>query len=424
MYYVQSCTCRDSKLTRLLKGSLGGNHKTLMIACISPSSINMEESLNCLRYANRAKNIENHAVVNLDAGSQLVGTLRAQVKALAGELLGFREKYKDDTENKVFDMDDLRALARGEESETIQIAEGFVTKSPKSANDTSRGSSNNVLKEKVDNEANLKEMKAEIAKLKSKNRQLKSDLKTKSEELFAARAESEYHRMHIEGEDQEGGGDESGNDKDGDEKKREVANKRVFMNRCNEYEREIAQLKKQLANAKAQSAIAVAQREIEDNVTGTPTTATASSSESRELTSPNVLLTSPPRRGRERRRRRTSNAVDNEHNVEESEISKITSKYLKYGNKDQLIVDEDDEENRDEEVEENAYSSEDENETFHTRQSHLNAHVTQLSRGIAAKEELVEQLERSQVKYEVSIDIVKFDGTSLIIFYVVKWTSS
>lgn len=50
---------RDSKLTRLLKGSLGGNHKTLMIACISPSSSNKIESNNTLRYANRAKNIKN-----------------------------------------------------------------------------------------------------------------------------------------------------------------------------------------------------------------------------------------------------------------------------------------------------------------------------------------------------------------------------
>ena len=49
---------RDSKLTRLLRGSLGGNHKTLMIACASPSHKNAEESLNCLRYANRTKNSE------------------------------------------------------------------------------------------------------------------------------------------------------------------------------------------------------------------------------------------------------------------------------------------------------------------------------------------------------------------------------
>lgn len=46
---------RDSKLTRLLQDSLGGNAKTLMIATMSPASYNYEESLSSLRYANRAK---------------------------------------------------------------------------------------------------------------------------------------------------------------------------------------------------------------------------------------------------------------------------------------------------------------------------------------------------------------------------------
>jgi len=70
---------RDSKLTRLLRGSLGGNHKTLMIACASPSLKNAEESLNCLRYANRAKNIQNSVTLNVDPHSKLVDALRGQV---------------------------------------------------------------------------------------------------------------------------------------------------------------------------------------------------------------------------------------------------------------------------------------------------------------------------------------------------------
>lgn len=49
---------RDSKLTRLLKDSLGGNCKTVMIANISPSSSQFEETINSLKYANRAKNIK------------------------------------------------------------------------------------------------------------------------------------------------------------------------------------------------------------------------------------------------------------------------------------------------------------------------------------------------------------------------------
>ncbi|KAK6940261.1 Kinesin motor domain [Dillenia turbinata] len=54
---------RDSKLTRLLQDSLGGNSKTVMIACISPADTNAEETLNTLKYANRARNIQNKAVI-------------------------------------------------------------------------------------------------------------------------------------------------------------------------------------------------------------------------------------------------------------------------------------------------------------------------------------------------------------------------
>ncbi|XP_066885987.1 kinesin-like protein KIF7 isoform X2 [Kogia breviceps] len=55
---------RDSKITRILKDSLGGNAKTVMIACISPSSSDFDETLNTLNYASRAQNIRNRATVN------------------------------------------------------------------------------------------------------------------------------------------------------------------------------------------------------------------------------------------------------------------------------------------------------------------------------------------------------------------------
>ncbi|KAJ3359916.1 hypothetical protein GGF32_008933 [Allomyces javanicus] len=56
---------RDSKLTRLLQDSLGGNSRTIMIACVSPVASNAQESLNTLVYANRAKNIKNRPVPNI-----------------------------------------------------------------------------------------------------------------------------------------------------------------------------------------------------------------------------------------------------------------------------------------------------------------------------------------------------------------------
>ncbi|KFD48167.1 hypothetical protein M513_10953 [Trichuris suis] len=57
---------RDSKLTRLLQDSLGGNSVTVMIACVSPADTNHDETLNTLRYAERAKKIKNKPFVNLD----------------------------------------------------------------------------------------------------------------------------------------------------------------------------------------------------------------------------------------------------------------------------------------------------------------------------------------------------------------------
>lgn len=78
---------RDSKLTRMLQDSLGGNSQTLMIACVSPAETNLHETLNALRYANRARNIQNKPIVNRDRDSALIVELKRQVQALAVELL-------------------------------------------------------------------------------------------------------------------------------------------------------------------------------------------------------------------------------------------------------------------------------------------------------------------------------------------------
>ena len=61
---TQHIPYRDSKLTRLLQDSLGGNTKTIMIAAVSPASDNYEETLSTLRYASRAKFIKNKPIIN------------------------------------------------------------------------------------------------------------------------------------------------------------------------------------------------------------------------------------------------------------------------------------------------------------------------------------------------------------------------
>jgi TolA-binding protein len=83
---------RDSKLTRLLQDSLGGNSKTIMIACISPSDRDFMETLNTLRYANRARNIKNKVVQNQDKTSKQIAQLKAEIERLSYELMQYKSR--------------------------------------------------------------------------------------------------------------------------------------------------------------------------------------------------------------------------------------------------------------------------------------------------------------------------------------------
>jgi len=86
---------RDSALTRILQNALGGNSKTVMICALSPASINYEETLSTLRYADRAKKIQNKAVVNESEHDKVVrllkeenNDLKKQIEELSKKLLG------------------------------------------------------------------------------------------------------------------------------------------------------------------------------------------------------------------------------------------------------------------------------------------------------------------------------------------------
>ncbi|KAM0552572.1 hypothetical protein ACHAPJ_007901 [Fusarium lateritium] len=79
---------RDSVLTWLLKDSLGGNSMTAMIAAVSPADINYDETLSTLRYADSAKRIKNHAVVNEDANARMIRELKEELSLLRSKLGG------------------------------------------------------------------------------------------------------------------------------------------------------------------------------------------------------------------------------------------------------------------------------------------------------------------------------------------------
>ncbi|CAI4227030.1 unnamed protein product [Auanema sp. JU1783] len=88
---------RDSVLTWLLKDNLGGNSRTVMIATISPAADNYEETLSTLRYADRAKKIVNHAVVNEDPNARVIRELREEVETLR---LQISQTLKEQTETE------------------------------------------------------------------------------------------------------------------------------------------------------------------------------------------------------------------------------------------------------------------------------------------------------------------------------------
>jgi kinesin family protein 3/17 len=73
---------RDSKLTRLLQDSLGGNTKTLMVAAISPADYNFDETISTLRYANRAKNIKNKPKINEDPKDAMLREYKDEIERL------------------------------------------------------------------------------------------------------------------------------------------------------------------------------------------------------------------------------------------------------------------------------------------------------------------------------------------------------
>ncbi|ORE22387.1 kinesin-domain-containing protein, partial [Rhizopus microsporus] len=95
---------RDSKLTRLLQDSLGGNSTTLMIACVSPAEYNLAETINTLQYASRARSIKNRSekneveewmtTDNIETLRSLVGKLKHELKCL--RMLAKIEPHEDD----------------------------------------------------------------------------------------------------------------------------------------------------------------------------------------------------------------------------------------------------------------------------------------------------------------------------------------
>ncbi|TKS76345.1 Kinesin-like protein KIF3C [Collichthys lucidus] len=122
---------RDSKLTRLLQDSLGGNAKTVMVATLGPSSQHYDETLTTLRYANRAKNIQNQPRVNEDPKDALLREFQMEIARLRAQLnhRKWRSKQKkEQVDGEAWERDeDEESEGEEEEEEVVEKdAEDYV----------------------------------------------------------------------------------------------------------------------------------------------------------------------------------------------------------------------------------------------------------------------------------------------------------
>ncbi|XP_032337288.1 stAR-related lipid transfer protein 9 isoform X6 [Camelus ferus] len=117
---------RDSVLTWLLKDSLGGNSRTIMVATVSPAHTSYSETMSTLRYASNAKNIINKPRVNEDANVKLIRELREEIGRLKAMLLSFElRNFRSLNEGK---DENLKELVLQNELKIDQLTKDWTRK--------------------------------------------------------------------------------------------------------------------------------------------------------------------------------------------------------------------------------------------------------------------------------------------------------
>eukprot|EP00817_Percolomonadidae_sp_ATCC50343_P002703 CAMPEP_0117426362 /NCGR_PEP_ID=MMETSP0758-20121206/6503_1 /TAXON_ID=63605 /ORGANISM="Percolomonas cosmopolitus, Strain AE-1 (ATCC 50343)" /LENGTH=449 /DNA_ID=CAMNT_0005211509 /DNA_START=905 /DNA_END=2251 /DNA_ORIENTATION=- len=120
---------RDSKLTRILQDSLGGNTKTVMLAAISPADDNYDETLSTLRYASRAKKIQNKPTINEDPKDAMLREYQEEIKKLQAQLQGAPVDENGNVVDEEKNEEELRAVMEQNKREQIEIREQLAQRS-------------------------------------------------------------------------------------------------------------------------------------------------------------------------------------------------------------------------------------------------------------------------------------------------------
>ena len=120
---------RDSKLTRILQDSLGGNYKTNLIVACSPHSSQMEETISTLKFATRAKTIKLNFKMNLknspDQMNRVVGTIKEELKDFKENLIKYKFVIGKIRVQLQEQIDQQEQLGLATSDETIKILENL-----------------------------------------------------------------------------------------------------------------------------------------------------------------------------------------------------------------------------------------------------------------------------------------------------------
>ncbi|XP_015780116.1 PREDICTED: chromosome-associated kinesin KIF4A-like [Acropora digitifera] len=187
---------RDSKLTRLLQDSLGGNSNTLMIACVSPADNNFEETLNTLRYADRARQIKNKPIVNIDPAAAELANLRQQVQMLQmqllqGQTVAGTEQRETGNSMVAFQLQDL---AKHNTSDPGQAAEGIDHSSSSPPSDST------IVSQHALRQAELGRQLQELTKALTLKEELANKMVANDSRLTSMRKQYEDTVRELEGE--------------------------------------------------------------------------------------------------------------------------------------------------------------------------------------------------------------------------------
>ncbi|XP_054024652.1 kinesin-like protein KIF3A isoform X3 [Melanerpes formicivorus] len=189
---------RNSKLTRLLQDSLGGNSKTMMCANIGPADYNYDETISTLRYANRAKNIKNKARINEDPKDALLRQFQKEIEELkkkleegeeiSGSETSDSEEEDEDDEGEIGEDGEKRKKRRGSSSSSSSDSTCSVIEKPLDKSFTNQAGKKKVSPDK------MVEMQA---KIEEERKALETKLDMEEEERNKARAELEKREKDL-----------------------------------------------------------------------------------------------------------------------------------------------------------------------------------------------------------------------------------